>query len=419
MLNRALFGAALAVGGAGLLLDEVALFFGRCDEQAWCAAHPPPSPPTVDESVKVRVVDTRRIVPSNGLPSDLTVQAANNNLDVTRFGEFTYLAFRSAPSHFAGADTVLHVVKSRDEQSWESVGRFALGRDLREPRFLTVGERLFLYASVLGDDPFDFVPEGVRASELGSDGRFGPLESIDLPGRIAWRTRSIDGTAYMTAYAGGENLYSLGRKPMEVEFLRTDDGRHFRAVDPARRVVSRGGGSETDFGFAADGSLFAVVRNEAGDDSGFGSKLCRAPSDRLGDWTCQSDPKKYDSPNVFSHQGALFVFGRRQLANDGRYDVSNGPALWRMIRNQLAYIPEAKRCALWRVADGGTRLSYVLDLPSRGDTCFTAVLPGDSPNSVVVYDYSSDIEGPDVPWTVGQRRPTYVYRHVLEFSDGR
>jgi hypothetical protein len=83
---------------------------------------------------------------------------------------------------------------------------------------------LFLYASVLGDDPFDFVPEGVRASELGSDGRFGPLESIDLPGRIAWRTRSIDGTAYMTAYAGGENLYSLGRKPMEVEFLRTGRG---------------------------------------------------------------------------------------------------------------------------------------------------------------------------------------------------
>jgi hypothetical protein len=37
----------------------------------------------------------------------------------------------------------------------------------------------------------------------------------------------------------------------------------------------------------------------------------------------------------------------------------------------------------------------------------------------VVYDYSSDIEGPDLPWTVGQRRPTYVYRHVLEFSDGR
>ncbi len=56
---------------------------------------------------------------------------ANNNLDVTRFGALTYLAFRSAPSHFAGADTVLHVVKSRDEQSWESVGRFALGRDLR------------------------------------------------------------------------------------------------------------------------------------------------------------------------------------------------------------------------------------------------------------------------------------------------
>jgi hypothetical protein len=34
----------------------------------------------------------------------------------------------------------------------------------------------------------------------------------------------------------------------------------------------------------------------------------------------------------------------------------------------------------------------------------------------VVYDYSSDIAGPELPWTAGQRRPTFIYRHVLELA---
>ena len=59
---------------------------------------------------------------------------------------------------------------------------------------------------------------------------------------------------------------------------------------------------------------------------------------------------------------------------------------------------------------------FVLDLPSRGDTCFASVLPGNTPDELVAYDYSSDIEGEDVPWRVGQEGPTYVYRHVLAFE---
>jgi hypothetical protein len=62
------------------------------------------------------------------------------------------------------------------------------------------------------------------------------------------------------------------------------------------------------------------------------------------------------------------------------------------------------------------RLAFVLDLPSRGDTCFASALPGVRPDEVVIYDYSSDVHGPDLPWAAGQRRDTYVYRHVLRFS---
>ena len=100
------------------------------------------------------------------------------------------------------------------------------------------------------------------------------------------------------------------------------------------------------------GSLFGVIRNEAGDEGGWGSKLCRASRAALGAWTCTSDPRKFDSPNVFVHEGEVYFFARRNLANDGRYDLGVGSGLLRMLRNQLAYITQAKRCALWRYDSG-------------------------------------------------------------------
>ena len=45
-------------------------------------------------------------------------------------------------------------------------------------------------------------------------------------------------------------------------------------------------------------------------------------------------------------------------------------------------------------------------------------LDSEDPGKVVIYDYSSDIEGPELPWSAGQRRPTYVYRHELAFARG-
>jgi hypothetical protein len=68
---------------------------------------------------------------------------------------------------------------------------------------------------------------------------------------------------------------------------------------------------------------------------------------------------------------------------------------------------------------GKDRLAFVLDLPSRGDTCFPSALSNEATGQVVIYDYSSDLAGPDLPWAAGQRRPTFVYRHVLSFEPRR
>jgi len=409
-------GATLATGAWHYFIAE---YFGRVDVAAWQQEHPTPAPPPVeigDESVAL--TSTERVIPSDGLPGAVSLNRANNNLDVVRHGGRVYLAWRTAPSHFAGTDTVVQVVSSTDEKTWRLEGRFATGADLREPRFLELGEKLFLYVARLGSDPFDFEPKGFSVSELHADQGFGALEPVFEPGYIVWRAKQLDHKPLLVVYGGGQNLYDFSDAPLTVEFLTTDDGRHFRPFFPGQRVVERGGGSETDVARLGDGSLFAVTRNEAGDESGWGSKLCRAGASDLGHFTCRSDPKKYDSPAVFSHGGDVYVVGRRNLANDGAYDVTkHGPHWYRSVSNELSYITTGKRCSLFRYVPSDNHLGFVLDLPSRGDTCFPAVLSGADASEVVVYDYSSDIEGPELPWAAGQRRPTYVYRHVLKFAE--
>ena len=75
-----------------------------------------------------------------------------------------------------------------------------------------------------------------------------------------------------------------------------------------------------------------------------------------------------------------------------------------------------KRCAPWRVDREHARVGFVQDLPSRRDTCFLAVVASERSDTLAVYDYSSPIDGADVPWSVGQRGPTRSYRHVLRFA---
>jgi hypothetical protein len=419
MLRKLAAGAAvLALGITGAWRGLVAEYFGRVDLERWAQEHPSPLAPRAEPGAwRISLVSTRRIVPSTGLDARLAVQTANNNLDVIRHQGRVYLAWRSAPSHFAGSETVINVASSADEQNWRFEASFKTGHDLREPRLSALGERLFLYVARLGANPFDFKPDGVSVSEREPSGKWSALEKTGPRGAIAWRVKEQREGSLMVLYRGGENLYSFNGEPMTVELWRSTDGRRWQPFSERGAVVLRGGGSETDFVVDGSGELFAVVRNEAGDASGSGSKLCRAASGSLTDWKCKSDPRKYDSPLVFEHAGEVYVVGRRNLSGDGRYAVSTDKGPIGIIQNELAYITTAKRCALWRWIKSEDRLGFVLDLPSRGDTCFPAMLRGDDPSRVVIYDYSSDIEGPELPWSAGQRLATYVYRHELAFAE--
>lgn len=390
---------------------------GRVDPQTWAAEHPNPPPPQSDPGEHpVRVVSTRRIVPSSEMPAGVDAQAANNNLDVVRHTDGrVYLTFRSAPHHFANSETVIYVVSSTDEQHWRLDARFALGRDLREPRLLSWHEHLWLYVARLGEHSFAFSPDGISFSELRPEGGFTQLTPIYDPGFILWRARVVNDRPLLIGYGGGENLYSVNGGDMTVQLLTTQNGRDFSAAYGHKTVLT-GGGSETDFSFLPDGSLMSVVRNEEGDKDGFGSKVCHAPASDPAAWTCSTDPRKFDSPFTFTRSGEFYAIARRNVTESGAYDITTPTASLRYARNEIDYIARAKRCALWRYDQGEKKLKFVLDLPSRGDTCFPAAIDTSDPHELAVYDYSSDIAGPELPWAAGQRRPTYIYRHVLRFD---
>jgi hypothetical protein len=121
---------------------------------------------------------------------------------------------------------------------------------------------------------------------------------------------------------------------------------------------------------------------------------------------------------MFWHDGEAWLVARRNVTDDGHYDrrQTSLNRTAQSVQNQLAYGNTPKRCALWRYVQGEDRIAWVLDLPSRGDTCFAAVLTTANPEERVLYDYSSPIDGDDVSWRVGQRGPTRIYRHLLRFS---
>lgn len=382
----------------------------------------PPAPTPELGRHTVELIDTRRVVPSDGLPSDVAPMHSNNNLDVIRHEGRVYLAFRTAPDHFASAETLMHVVSSSDEVSWDHEATFGFSTDIREPRFLVLDGRLRFYFSLLGTDAFTFDPMGVRVTEREGDGTWSEPVDIDLTGYVVWRTKVERGTAYMSTYLGGEHIYLFDGEPLDVELRTSTDGISWTPLAPAgseEQHVYRGGGSEMDFTLTDEGDLLAVIRNEAGDETGFGSLVCRAPADDLGAWNCRHDPKKYDSPLMFWHDGEAYLIRRRNVTDTGHYDLEMmAPTMTALsVRYQAAYVATPKRCSLWRYVQDEDRIAYVMDLPSRGDTCFASKIEGVSGEELVIYNYSSDIDGEDVPWRVGQDGNTYIYRHVLRFEE--
>lgn len=372
---------------------------------------PPPVPAPSEPPPQVVVGPTTQVLPGPGIPADAPLLQSNNNLDVIESGGSRYLAIRTSLVHFATSTTKLIVFRSDDDgTTWQMESVVDRGRDMREPRLLELDGKLFLYFFEAGTNPFAFEPGRVFAMERHSDGAWSEPVAISGSDTVVWRTKVVDGVPYMVRYREGSDSYAGGgNAAIEVDLLTTDDGYDWVPVDPDRPVVRVGGGSESDFAFDDDGRLWSVMRNDAGEGGRFGSLVCTAPPGDIANWDCRHDPRKFDSPLVFSHRGEIYLLARRQLANDGRYDLGSPlPPAAAFLANQAAYWVTPKRLALWRIDRSAQRVDWVTDLPSRGDTAFPAIV-WTGPDTLLVYNYSSPIDGPDVAWVRGQLGPTNIY----------
>ncbi len=365
----------------------------------------------------VEVVDVAVVAPSPGLPPEVVVQDSANNLDIEWHDGRLFFAFRTAPSHFASTDTVMYIVSSQDEQTWRYEGEFALGTDVREPQLVSYEGTLHFYFAVLGDNLLDFEPQGMQHAVYNGPGDWSEPVANYVDKFIPWRIEVEHGVMRMVGYDGGENVYDFNDyEPLRIHWMQSTDGEAWTPV-AGDGILAEGGGSETDYAFLPDGSLVGITRVEAFDPGGMGSRVCTAPADDLGTWDCAHDPRKYDSPLVFSHRGRPWLVGRRNVTDDGAYDIStHEDPEQHYLENQFAYWNERKRCSVWSIDPNTRSVAFELDLPSQGDTCFPEVVPAnpdDPDGDLILYNYSNPVDGPDLHWQAGQTDVTVIYRQVL------
>lgn len=368
------------------------------------------APVEFDESAAARVSFSplEKVVPSDKLPSNLALSKSNNNLDITKFNDRYYFAFRSAPTHFASPKTTIYLLSSSDLSSWQYETEFMMGSDLREPRFLAFKDKLFFYFFQGGGNPLSFAPQSMYVSELSAEGEWSQPKPFYEPGYVVWRVKERGGKAYMSVYYG-VGLYSDEHREGSLQLLVSDDGLNYAPVD-GKKVTAEASAEEGEFEFDEDGTLYATVRMEMK-----GGQVCSAPSDNLTAWNCKFTPFKYDSSLMFRHGKDFYVVARRNV--DGKYNRESTivPESLRSKYYLVRYSLSRKRTALYRLDKEKLELVPVLDFPSRGDTAFAGIVKIDD-NKYYLLNYSSDIDGFDWSWIWGQIVGSNIYGTILEFK---
>jgi len=350
------------------------------------------------------ISEPRFVVPSEGLPEGVVVQPSNNNVDIEEHDGVLYMAWRTGPTHFASKDVQMHVVSSLDDGvTWSHETTVDLDKDLREPRLLSFKDRLQLIFFEAGTNMLTFAPARIWRTVLGDDGLWGaPQIVVDGP-EVPWDIKVREGIAYMTSYAGGHYDSS---EPVELYFKYSLDGDTWNMVDDAP-FVYQGGVSEAAIEFDSQGNLWAVTRNEDGDETGKGSHVCFANKGELAKWSCSdpSDPERYDSPELFRHLVEIYLIARRDVGGPFGDDATIAD-----------YSTRPKRTALYRIDQEERQVIHVMDLPGVGDTAFPAVIQK-SEHHYIVANYTAPLDDPDISWVEAQfsERGTQIYLLELKF----
>lgn len=356
---------------------------------------------------KVTYDDWKNLTTSGKLPAECKLQRSNNNLDLVKFKGRYYLAFRTAPTHFASKKSVMYIVSSVDLDTWKYETEIAPKRDLREPKFAVYHDTLNLYYFTAGTSLFSFDPQQLLVCRTGGNGWTKP-ESVNLDGFVPWRVRERKDTLYLSAYYG-KNLYN-NKHQSNLRLFYSTDAMTWKPIssDPQVDILSA---EEGEFIFDKSGKLFATVRLE-----GTGALVCSADAASLYNWKKVRIKSKFDSALLFAHNDDIYLVSRRNLDGDIDKVKNRTNEKQRRARNLIRYSITRKVTSLYKLNKQDLTMSLVTDFPSTGDNAFAGISKLDD-NNYVLMNYSSDIHGKKKNWIRGQLGKTYLYWTKLHFGE--
>ena len=367
-----------------------------------------PADYTVDSDItyEIQVSSPQWVVPSEGLPEEIDTMASNANVDIIFHQDRLFMAWRTAPFHFADESTRMLVVSSSDQgATWEFEHEIALGSDVREPRFLSLAGSLQLIFFQGGSNPLAFEPQKVWRTFRNGMANWSTSDVLIDGPEVPWDLKVRNGKAYLTSYLG-EHYTNPEDPTIHVYFKESTDGLNWTHVDNAP-FVYEGGVSEAAFEFDEEGGLWAVTRNEDGDETGFGSHVCYAPPNSLSAWECsaKSDPNRYDSPEMFRHGKDLYLVARRDI--DGTFGDDG---------SLVTYSMRPKGTALYKIDRENRQVIKLMNLPGCGDNAFPSVQRL-GPHSFLLANYTNPLDEPDLSWIDGQTHPegTQIYLVTINF----
>jgi hypothetical protein len=307
----------------------------------------------------------------------------NSNTDMILWQGRFLLVHATSPFHMGTPRSRLVIRSSEDGRAWKTAAELRIpGKDVRDPKFAAIGDRLLLYA--LSNDGFMARPNTTLVASSPDGAGWSDFRPVGHPGWLFWRPKTFDGERWFVAAYWHEHGRSL--------LLESNDGLDWSVVS---EIHAGEGNDETAIEFLPDGRMLATARLEVTPDTFRGnneaSTLIAVSAPPFGEWSRQrSRVTRLDGPVLFRHAGRVFAVARHQ---PGR----RGPM------TQLGGVFSRKRTALYLVEEN--RLVHLSDLPSAGDTSYAGAVLRDG--ALFTDYYTSDIRR-DYPWLLGMLLPSDI-----------
>lgn len=329
----------------------------------------------------------------------LRVCKHNENTDMIRWRGAIWLAHRTAESQVLGPNSSLRILRSTDGgQTFqlEAVLPAPGIRDIRDPSFYVVGDRLFIkaIARLPGFLPRD-IADSVSVETHSPDGKtWTGFRDISPHGWGFWRVVEHDGVYYSAAYQDGD---------LQVVLYTSRDGLNWK---PGPQIYGRAEDTplETELVLSPSGEhMLALVRMDGypleilGSDGRLRTKICWARRP-FTNFTCPQEflDVRLDGPVAWYWEGGLFLLARRHIPGPG------------VKKRTTLYEIEGK------FEGGPLRLREWGDLPSAGDTSYAGIAHVAGSRFVATW-YSSP-PGDDPSWTEGLFGKTDIWRAHVDLA---